>query len=139
MNTPTKQTTLYYREGSSDKVYQVTLEPAGERFAVKFAYGRRGSTLSVGTQTNVLVDHARAQAIHDQLVREKTAKGCTPGESGTHYQLGVVSKDYTPLQNVEAFSFFDPIVGENAAIYHTAGALGQIRRPNRSKSVLKLP
>lgn len=39
--------------------------------------------------------------------------------------LGVVSKDYTPLQNAEAFGFFDPIVGENAAIYNTAGALGQ--------------
>lgn len=42
--------------------------------------------------------------------------------------LGVVGKDYTPLQNKDAFKFFDPIVGENAAIYHTAGALGQGER-----------
>ena len=39
--------------------------------------------------------------------------------------LGVVGKEYTALQNSEAFAFFDHIVGKGAAIYHTAGALGQ--------------
>jgi len=77
--------TLYYREGSSDKVYQCGIEPAGERFVVNFAYGRRGSTLNAGTKTNVPVDYPDARRIFDKLVREKTAKGYTPGPDGTPY------------------------------------------------------
>jgi phage/plasmid-like protein (TIGR03299 family) len=42
--------------------------------------------------------------------------------------LGVVSKRYRPLQNNEAFEFFDPIVGEEKAYYETAGSLGQGER-----------
>src|ERR1043165_8464475 len=78
--------TLYYREGSSDKVYQCGIEPAGERFVVNFAYGRRGSTLNTGTKTNVPVDYETAEKIYLKLVKEKTAKGYTAGENGTPYQ-----------------------------------------------------
>lgn len=39
--------------------------------------------------------------------------------------LGVVGKDYEPVQNKDAFSFFDAIVGgANGILYETAGALG---------------
>ena len=79
-------TTLYYREGSSDKVYQCQIEPAGERFVVNFAYGRRGSTMNTGTKTNVPVNFDDAKRIFDKLVKEKRAKGYTEGEAGTPYQ-----------------------------------------------------
>ncbi len=76
--------TLYYREGSSDKVYQATLEPVGELFAVNFAFGRRGSTLNTGTKTLSPVDYETAKRIYDKLVREKMAKGYTQGPDARH-------------------------------------------------------
>lgn len=42
--------------------------------------------------------------------------------------LGVVGKDYEIVQNIEAFSFFDSIVGGDGIQYETAGALGKGER-----------
>lgn len=42
--------------------------------------------------------------------------------------LGLVSNRYEPLQNSEAFQFFDPIVDRKTATYETAGALGDGER-----------
>lgn len=89
--------TLYYREGSSDKVYQCNIEPAGERFVVNFAYGRRGSTLNTGTKTNVPLSFEGAKRIFDKLVKEKTGKGYTPGENGTPYQQSPQQERFTGL------------------------------------------
>ena len=38
--------------------------------------------------------------------------------------LGVVGSRYEPVQNRDAFVFFDPLVDRSESIYHTAGALG---------------
>ena len=77
---------LYYREGSSDKEYHARIEPSGLGYIVTFAYGRRGSTLTTGTKTNAPVGFDEAKKIYDKLVKEKMAKGYTPGEAGTPYQ-----------------------------------------------------
>jgi phage/plasmid-like protein (TIGR03299 family) len=49
--------------------------------------------------------------------------------SDTQTVLGVVGKDYQIVQNKDAFSFFDTIVGgEEGILYETAGALGKGER-----------
>lgn len=43
--------------------------------------------------------------------------------------LGVVGKDYNIVQNIDAFSFFDSIIGgKDGVLYETAGALGNGER-----------
>jgi bifunctional non-homologous end joining protein LigD len=80
-----EQITLYYRQGASDKVYQVRLEPRDGGYVVTFAYGRRGATLATGTKTQTPVAYDEAKRIYEQLVAGKTAKGYTPGADGTPY------------------------------------------------------
>jgi phage/plasmid-like protein (TIGR03299 family) len=48
--------------------------------------------------------------------------------SDTREVLGVVSPDYSIIQNLQAFQLMDEIVGESAAMYETAGSLNGGRR-----------
>ena len=83
-----ESTTLYFREGSSDKVYRAAIEPRDGGYVVNFAYGRRGSTMATGTKTACPVYYATARLIYDKLVREKVAKGYTPGGDSPAYTQG---------------------------------------------------
>lgn len=42
--------------------------------------------------------------------------------------LGIVKERYTPVQNVEAFTFFDNAIGKDKAIWQTAGFFGMGER-----------
>src|SRR3990170_2960190 len=57
-----------------------------------------------GEHTNISVDK------HFAMVRMDTFEA-----------LGVVGSRYQPVQNRDAFTVFDSLVGEGEAIYHTAG------------------
>jgi bifunctional non-homologous end joining protein LigD len=111
----TEHITLYYREGSSDKVYQASIEPQGELFVVNFAFGRRGTTLSTGTKTQTPVDYETAKGVYDKLVREKMAKGYARGPDGTPYQhtakedrvSGILPQLLNPIEAEEAHGLLE--------------------------------
>jgi len=81
-----EKVTLYFKQGSSDKVYSASLEEVeNNNFVVHFAYGRRGATLTTGTKTNTPVEYTAAKKIYDKLVKSKTAEGYRPGADGAEY------------------------------------------------------
>ena len=80
-----KSLTLYYRNGSSDKVYNAQIEEKDGGYIVTFSYGRRGSMLTSGTKTTSPVDFDAAVKVFDKLIAGKKAKGYTEGEDGSPY------------------------------------------------------
>ena len=50
------------------------------------------------------------------------------GEETNAVALGMVGSGYEPLQNSEAFKFFEPFIENKYAQFHTAGALGNGER-----------
>ena len=95
---PVQSISLYYREGSSDKVYHVQLHETAGGFVVNFQYGRRGSTLQSGTKTTSPVNRAQAEKIYSKLVVEKKGKGYTEGEAGTPYSDPIAKQEPSGYQ-----------------------------------------
>lgn len=117
MENCTQSVSLYFKSGSSDKVYHARIDAVdGGGYVVNVAYGRRMGTLSTGTKTKTAVDHATAVRIFDKLVSEKRSKGYTVGASGTPYlhseQAGRVSGVLPQLLNAISDTEVDRIVSD---------------------------
>jgi len=70
----TERAELYFRQGSSDKVYQLQLENVQDLWSVHAQWGRRGSALQSDMKANG-VSYEEAKRIYDRILREKTGKG----------------------------------------------------------------
>ncbi|CAM4110337.1 MULTISPECIES: WGR domain-containing protein [Flavobacterium] len=71
-----KQIKLFYKEGNSDKVYEIDLcSIDATQYVVNFRYGRRGSVLKEGTKTPEYVTLEKAEVLFNKLEHEKTSKG----------------------------------------------------------------
>ena len=81
---------LFFKEGSSDKIYKASLDAKDKGWIVNFAYGRRGSSLTIGTKTNNPVSYDAALKVYYKLVDSKTTKGYTEDVSAKPF-TGVVA------------------------------------------------
>lgn len=93
----TKQISLYYKDGSSDKVYHAQIEEKDGGYLVNFQYGRRGSTLTAGSKTKDAVDWEKAEKTFNALVKEKMSKGYTEGQSGAVFQSTLLEERVTGI------------------------------------------
>ncbi len=84
---PLPSARLFYRDGSSDKVYHANINAVQGGYTVTFAYGRRGSAMTSGTKTAAPVTWEKARLIYDKLLAEKTGKGYTPDGAGALFAL----------------------------------------------------
>jgi bifunctional non-homologous end joining protein LigD len=69
-----KTVTLFFQEGSSDKLYQATLWEESGLYTVEVEWGKRNSPLNRGNKA-IKVSLAVAEKTIEKLLREKTNKG----------------------------------------------------------------
>jgi bifunctional non-homologous end joining protein LigD len=82
-----KSIKLFYRKGTSDKEYHVSIEGATNGFVVNFAFGRRGTSLKTGTKTNEPISKEAAQKLFDRIVKKQLAEGYLPSEEGLSTEM----------------------------------------------------
>lgn len=106
MNTVVMQSTsLYFKDSTSDKVYNITLEEADGGYVVNCSWGRRGSALQSATQTKSPVSIDKAITIYQKKITEKTSKGYMPtadlGKTlGNSITVPDTDKPFEPICNL---------------------------------------
>jgi bifunctional non-homologous end joining protein LigD len=110
----TERAELYFRQGSSDKVYHLQLDNTDDKWSVQAQWGRRGFAL----QSDVKVresTYEEAKRAYDRILREKTGKGyqiaqatangdaaISVGLPATKEHSGHVPELLTPIDEPEA-------------------------------------
>jgi hypothetical protein len=76
---------LHYRDGRSDKVYQIQLDRVEGGHVVNFQFGPRGSTLRSATKTPQPVPYDDGAKLNNLLVAQQIANGYRECEDTTPF------------------------------------------------------
>ena len=85
-----KELSLYYQQGSSDKVYHLQLENVEDQWSVNAQWGRRGSALQSDTKVSS-VTYEEAKRVYDRILREKTGKGYQIAQANDQRRYAAIS------------------------------------------------
>jgi len=75
------------------------------------------------TSSTVNIDAADGEPLIENMVQHLPVKHKAIMRGDTRRILGVVGEDYSPVQNADAFKFFDQFVRDGLAMLETAGSL----------------
>lgn len=121
------QTTLFYKDDRSDKVYQAEVAERGGGFIVRFAFGRRGGPLTPGVKTAEPVSRDAAEKIYGKLIAEKKAKGYT--EPSGNVSVPEMTAEAVPAaapESAPVVAFVPPMLLNEA---DAAAAVDKLRDP----------
>ena len=84
--TQIETTTLYFKRGSSDKEYTVSIVPAKDpaTYSVSYAYGKRGGPQTVRFKTEN-IDFQAAKELYLKMIHTKQLKGYTVGRDAAAF------------------------------------------------------
>jgi len=116
-----ESTTLYFKEGNSDKVYTATLEEISGGWVVNAQWGRRGSSMQSGTKTTTPVPFDSAKKIYDSLIKSKMAKGYQLGKTE---KTSIVKTDKEKRQTGTFPQLLNPISQEEVETYFKSPVWG---------------
>lgn len=119
-----QEITLYYKEGTSDKVYSVFLRQSGNGWIVNAQWGRRGSTMQTQTKTNSPESYESAKKIYDNLVNSKMAKGYEPGKDAPMYTSTSSGESKEKRNSGIHPQLLNPISSEDLEKYMTDDSYG---------------
>lgn len=129
-----EQSKLFFKEGNSDKVYEIDLCEVGSNlYVVNFRFGKRGATLKEGTKTPSPVGRPKAQAIFTALESEKTKKGYKKETKANEpkkekvFPSSISSKEEAILQRLrEAVNKANNPTGEQKSIFKSEWKIGRV-------------
>lgn len=74
--------------------------------------------------SNNLVVETRGEFVHDAKIYRPCPNAYATYRTDENVPLGIVKEKYEVVQNMDAFTFFNDAIGEDKALWQTAGCLG---------------